>query len=168
MVHVLTAFVVAVFPVLTVYAAVTDFFSMTIANRVSFGLAAVGLVALLMTGTGATEIGWHLAAAAIVFAIGFTCFAFGWMGGGDVKFAAAIALWLGWPHLLEWGVWVGLWGGGLTLLVLASERLLDPLPVLKFGFLAKFHEPRRVPYGIALAAAALQVFAETPWIRAFV
>jgi prepilin peptidase CpaA len=90
------------------------------------------------------------------------------MGGGDVKFATAIAFWLGWPHLLEWGLWVGLWGGALTVLVLASGRLLDPLPVLKIGFLEKFHEHRRVPYGIALTAAALQVFVDTPWIRFFV
>jgi prepilin peptidase CpaA len=165
--HVATMLVVAVFPILAVHAAVTDFFSMTIANRVSLGLLAAGIVALALTDPSLAAFGRHLAAAGLVFAIGFACFVFGWMGGGDVKFGTAIAFWLGWSALLDFGLWVALWGGGLTLLVLASDRLLAPLPILKVGFLQNFHEHRRVPYGIALAAGGLQVFAESSWIRVF-
>ncbi|TBW39227.1 peptidase [Siculibacillus lacustris] len=165
--QVLPAVVTAVFPVLVVHAAVTDFFSMTISNRVSIGLFAVGLAAVALTAGSPAEVGAHFAAAGVVFAIGFACFAFGWMGGGDVKFAAAVAFWLGWPHMLDFGLAVSIFGGGLTLLVLASDRLLDPLPVLKFGFLARFHEHRRVPYGIALSAAGLQIFSQSDWMRVF-
>lgn len=165
--QVATMLVVAVFPILAVHAAVTDFFSMTIANRVSLGLLAAGIVALGLTDPTLAAFGRHFAAAGLVFAIGFSCFAFGWMGGGDVKFASAIAFWLGWSQLLDFGLWVALWGGGLTLLVLTSDRVLDPLPILKVGFLRRFHEHKRVPYGIALAAGGLQVFAESPWIRVF-
>jgi prepilin peptidase CpaA len=106
-----------------------------------------------------------LGAAALVFAVGFACFAMGWMGGGDVKFASAVALWLGWGHLLDYAVTFSVYGGLLTLLALFSDRVLDPLPALKVGFLARFQEHRRVPYGVALSAAALQIFPETLWMR---
>ncbi len=158
---------VLVFPVLVVWAAITDFMTMTIANRVSIGLAAAGLVALAVSAPPLAVVGAHLGAAALVFAVGFACFAFGWMGGGDVKFAAAVALWLGWGHLLDYAMTFTVYGGLLTLLVLFSDRVLDPLPALKVGFLARFQENRRVPYGIALSAAALQIFPETVWMRVF-
>ncbi len=168
MTQVLSMMVVAVFPVLVTWAAITDFMTMTIANRVSIGLFLAGLLALVLTGVPLAGLGAHLGAAALVFAVGFACFAMGWMGGGDVKFAAAVALWLGWGHLLDYAVTFSIYGGLLTLLALFSDRVLDPLPVLKVGFLARFQEHRRVPYGVALSAAALQIFAETPWMRLFV
>ena len=150
MTQVVLAAVVLVFPVLAVWAAVTDFMTMTIANRISVGMALTGLLAVALSAPSLSVFGWHLAAAAVVFAVGFACFAMGWMGGGDVKFAAAIALWLGWGHLLDFAVTFSVYGGLLTLLALFSNRVLDPLPVLKVGFLAGFHEHRRVPYGVAL------------------
>ncbi len=163
----LTQALVLVFPVLVVWAAITDFMTMTIANRISVGLAVVGLAALASTGPTLAEFGAHLGAAALVFAVGFACFAFGWMGGGDVKFASAIALWLGWTHLLDYAVTFTVYGGLLTLIALFSDRVLDPLPALKVGFLARFQEHRRVPYGIALSIAALQILPDTPWMRFF-
>lgn len=159
--------VVVVFPVLVVWAAITDFMTMTIANRVSVGLAVAGLIGLAITAPGWSAVGAHLGAAALVFAVGFACFAMGWMGGGDVKFATAVALWLGWSHLLDYAVTFSVYGGLLTLLALFSDRVLDPLPALKVGFLARFQEHRRVPYGVALSAAALQVLPETGWLRVF-
>ena len=167
MTQVLSMAIVLVFPVLVVWAAVTDFMTMTIANRISVALVVAGLLALASTGAPLAEFGAHLGAAALVFAVGFACFAMGWMGGGDVKFAAAVALWLGWSHLLDYAVTFSVYGGLLTLLALFSDRVLDPLPVLKVGFLARFQEHRRVPYGIALSVAALQIFAQTSWVRVF-
>lgn len=159
--------VVLVFPVLVVWAAITDFMTMTIANRVSLGLGLAGLIALALGSPSLEAAGADLGGALLVFAIGFVCFAMGWMGGGDVKFAAAVALWIGWGHLLDYAVTFSVYGGLLTLVVLVSDRVLDPLPTLKVGFLAHFGEHRRVPYGIALSAAALQIFPSTPWMRVF-
>ena len=166
--QVLFAAVVAVFPVLVVFAAASDFFTMTISNRLTASLALAGLVALAASRPEWAVVGGHLGAAAVVFLVGFLCFARGWMGGGDVKFAAAVALWLGFDHLLDFIVGFSLFGGLLTFGVLAADRLLAPLPALRVGFLARFHEHRRVPYGIALGIAAMLVFAETGWIKAFV
>lgn len=160
------AALVAVFPILVVFAAASDFFTMTISNRLSAGLFVAGLAALAITQPGWPALGAHLGAAFLVFAIGFFCFARGWMGGGDVKFAAAVALWLGWSNLLDFALGFSLIGGVLTFAVLTADRLLTPVPNLKVGFLARFHEHRRVPYGIALSAAALLIFPETGWISA--
>lgn len=160
--------VVALFPVLAVIAAVSDFFTMRIANGLSAALFVAGVAALALAQPGWEAAGGHFAAAGAVFAVGFLCFAFGWMGAGDVKFGAALALWLGWDQVLEFAVGFSIWGGVLTIAVLAADRVLAPVPALKIGFLGRFHEHRRVPYGIALSASALQVFAQTPWLGAFV
>lgn len=158
------AALVAVFPILVVFAAASDFFTMTISNRLSAGLFVAGLAALAIAQPGWVGLGQHLGAAFLVFAVGFFCFARGWMGGGDVKFAAAVALWLGWDNLLDFALGFSLLGGVLTFAVLSADRLLTPVPSLKVGFLARFHEHRRVPYGIALTAAALLVFPQTGWM----
>jgi Flp pilus assembly protein protease CpaA len=63
-----------------------------------------------------------LAAGAVVLAIGFACFAFGWIGGGDAKFAAVIALWLGLGHVLEFLVTSAVFGGVLTIAILTFRR----------------------------------------------
>ncbi len=163
MVHLLGLAVIASFPVLTAFGAATDFLTMTLPNRLTLGLFALGVVALAITAPGWAAVGWHVAAAALVFACGFAVFAMGWMGGGDVKFAAAIALWLGWDNLLEFALGFSIWGGVLTVATLAADRLLEPVPALKIGFLAQFSEHRHVPYGVALAVSALLVFPSTPW-----
>ncbi len=164
----LEAAVVIVFPLLCAYAAVTDFLTMTIANRVSVILIVAYLVLAPFIGLGLATIGMDLAGAAIVFALGFGCFAMGWMGGGDVKFATAIALWLGWQHLLEFAVLFSVFGGLLTILTVLVSRWTEPLPILRVGFLADFQRHRTVPYGIALAAAALAVYPSTVWIKILV
>lgn len=167
MTHALLVVVIALFPVLTALGAATDFLTMTIPNRVTLGLFAAGLVALAATAPGWTEAGWHLAAAGLVFVAGYALFAMGWMGGGDVKFATAIALWLGWGHLLDFALGFSIYGGLLTVTVLIADKALTPLPALRVGFLVKFPEHRHVPYGIALTAAALQLFPTTTWFAAF-
>lgn len=169
---------IVVFPALVAYAAVSDFLTMTISNRLTLALLAGFLVlapfsAMTWPGFGwpigggwaLGNFGWALLGAGLVLAIGFGCFAAGWVGGGDVKFATVVALWLGWDHLLEYAVLFSLYGGLLTIAVLSLSKLIEPLPILQVGFLNRFHQHRRVPYGIALAAAALQVFPETVWLK---
>jgi prepilin peptidase CpaA len=68
-------------------------------------------------------------------------------------------LWLGFGTLPEYLVLASVAGGALTLAVLALRGW--PLPVVTLGWpwLARLREPKNgVPYGIALAAAALLVF----------
>lgn len=155
------------FPMLMAFAASSDLLTMTISNRVSLLLIAGFFVLAVASGMGLTEIGWHIAAGAAVLAVSFTCFALGWIGGGDAKVAAATALWMGFEFLLPYLVIASALGGVLTLALLAFRRW--PLPYAFSGqhWLLRLHHPESgIPYGIALAAGALMVYPETPWIKA--
>jgi prepilin peptidase CpaA len=114
-----------------------------------------------------TDVLWHVAAACIVLVVAFGFFTQGWIGGGDAKLAAATALWLGFDHLLAYLIYASLFGGALTLLLIQFR--LAPLPAVlaKQEWVQRLHrKDGGVPYGIALAAAALAVYPETQWMTA--
>ena len=105
----------------------------------------------------ATAIGCALA----VFIVGAALFARGFLGGGDVKLLTAATLWCGangTPSLL---VLTGILGGVLTLFLLlpfgaqlaaAGRALLGPAAIV-----AEHDTAKSVPYGVAIAGAALIV-----------
>lgn len=155
------------FPALMAFAAASDLFTMTISNRVSMALAAGFLVLAFASGMGLSDLLMHLAAGATVLAAAFVCFAFGWVGGGDAKVAAAAALWFGFGHLMNYLLYASVFGGVLTLLLLQFRQW--PLPYALAGqtWLLKLHAKESgIPYGIALAVGALVVYPETDWIGA--
>jgi prepilin peptidase CpaA len=155
------------FPALMAFAAASDLFTMTISNRVSLALAAGFLLLALMSGMGPSDILMHLAAGATVLAAAFACFAFGWIGGGDAKVAAAAAMWFGFAHLLNYLLYASLFGGVLTLLLLQFRQWPLPYALAGQSWLLKLHAKESgIPYGIALAIGALVVYPETEWIRA--
>jgi prepilin peptidase CpaA len=154
------------FPALIAFAAASDLFTMTISNRVSLALIAGFLVLAPLGGMGLQDMLSHLGAGAAVLAVAFTCFAMGWMGGGDAKVAAAVALWFGFDHLLNFLVYASLFGGALTLLLLQFRQWPLPYPLTSQAWLLRLHDKRSgVPYGIALAIGALMVYPETEWIK---
>ena len=89
------------FPALMAFAASSDLFTMTISNKLSLALAGSFFVLTLVIGMSWPVIGMHLAAATVVLVVSFAFFAFGWIGGGDAKLAAAIALWFGFDNLFD-------------------------------------------------------------------
>jgi prepilin peptidase CpaA len=155
------------FPALMAFAATSDLLTMTISNRVSLLLIAGFFVLAVASGMGPTEIGLHIAAGAIVLALSFTCFAMGWVGGGDAKVAAASALWFGFNFLLPYLLVASVFGGVLTLLLLQFRQW--PLPARLYGqpWLTRLHSNGSgIPYGIALALGALLIYPDTDWVRA--
>ena len=99
--------------------------------------------------------------------VSFGFFSCGWIGGGDAKLAAATALWFGFDLLFTYVLYASVLGGVLTLLLLQFR--LMPLPGLLAGqvWAQRLHrKDGAVPYGIALAAAALVVYPESPWMKA--
>jgi prepilin peptidase CpaA len=165
MVMLTEAISLTVFPAVMAFAALSDLFTMTIANRVS--LILVGGFALLavLGGMSAADILAHVGAAACVLVVTFALFACGWIGGGDAKLAAAAVLWLGFAHLADYLLYASLLGGALTVLLIQFRAL--PLPRMLVGreWAERLH--RRgggVPYGIALAVAALLVYPQTEWM----
>jgi prepilin peptidase CpaA len=155
------------FPAMMALAASSDLLTMTISNRVSLILVGGFFALALVSGMGGMTMLMHVAAAAAVLVAAFICFAQGWIGGGDAKLAAATALWLGFDHLFEYLLYASLFGGALTILLLQYRMM--PLPRLLAGqeWAERLHQKDAgVPYGIALAAAALCIYPDTTWMKA--
>jgi prepilin peptidase CpaA len=155
------------FPAMMAFAASSDLLTMTISNRVSLILIGGFLALALATGMGMAELLMHMAASVTVLVVAFGFFARGWIGGGDAELAAATALWLGFDHLLPYLVYASLFGGALTLLLLQFRMAPLPAMLARQEWIQRLHaKDGGVPYGIALAAAALAVYPETPWMAA--
>ena len=153
------------FPAMMAFAASSDLLTMTISNRVSLILVGTFFVLALASGMGSGDMLMHAGAASIVLVVAFGCFACGWIGGGDAKLAAATALWLGFDYLGSYLIYASLFGGVLTVALLQFR--MWPLPRLLVGqeWAERLHQKDcGVPYGIALAAAALAIYPETPWM----
>lgn len=150
------------FPALMVVAAFSDLFTMTISNRISIALVAIFLPFAYMAGLPPHDIGIHLACGLGVLVLTFSMFAFGWIGGGDAKLAAATAVWMGWEHLGDYGLYSTFIGGMLTLSILFMRTMPLPLFAAKLPWVARLHEHGGgVPYGIALAVAGLLIYPDT-------
>jgi prepilin peptidase CpaA len=147
------------FPALMAAAAVSDLISMTISNRITLLILAGFPVLAYAAGLPLATIGWHGLAGLVMLAIGFALFAMGWIGGGDAKLMAATAVWFGWSHLFEYALLASFLGGGLTLAILFARRYALPLKLGEVDWVARLHDKNNgVPYGIALAAAALVLY----------
>ena len=155
------------FPALMAFAAASDLVTMTISNRISLLLGAGFIVLALLSGMSLHEMLSHAGAGLAVLAVAFLCFAMGWIGGGDAKVAAAAALWFGFGNLLEYLVYVSLFGGALTLLLLQFRQWPLPAALLGQSWLMRLHSKESgIPYGIALALGALLIYPETDWVKA--
>ena len=107
-----------------VWAGIEDARVRTIANWKN---AAIALAAPLWWWTNGLAL-WpdmpmQVALGAIVLAAFCFAFARGWMGGGDVKLIAALALWLPWGGFLAMLMVMSLAGGALTLLFMVERAI---------------------------------------------
>src|SRR5215468_11567578 len=161
-----TALGLVLFPAIMAFAASSDLLTMTISNRVSLTLIVGFFVLALIVGMSGNTMLWHVGAGSVVLTVAFTCFALGWIGGGDAKLAAATALWFGFDHLLPYLFYSSLFGGALTLGLLSFRTLPLPPYLAARQWVLRLHDKQSgVPYGIALAAAALMVYPDTLWMR---
>jgi prepilin peptidase CpaA len=130
-------------------AAVIDARTFTISNRLNLTVA-VGAPLYWLSIALAPWPGMaiQLAAGGIVFLVLAGAFYAGMMGGGDVKLAAALSLWLSPGGTFKFLVLMSLAGGVLTLAIVAWHR-------------AKRREGRpEIPYGVAIAFGALAILAQ--------
>jgi prepilin peptidase CpaA len=143
-------------------AAFEDFRRLIIPNAVPVGLCLLWPLHLMTApgmglAVGATAAG----CAASVFLAGAVLFSRGLIGGGDVKLLAAATLWAGpagTPALL---VLTGVFGGLLCLFVLTPMGQITKAASGQIGLVQESGAANReravVPYGMAIAAAALVV-----------
>jgi prepilin peptidase CpaA len=141
--------------VLLVVAAVIDVRTFTISNRLNLTVALLAPLYWLSKGIPIwPDAAIHVAAAVGVFALLAAAFYAGMMGGGDVKLAAALALWFPPSVTMLFLVLMSIAGGVLTLIVLVVHR-------------AKRKEGRpEIPYGVAIALGALAILAQ-PFLNHF-
>lgn len=150
------------FPFLMAFAAFSDLLTMRISNVLVLALALIFLVTAFAIGLPPMEIATHAGLAAGVLVVGFAFFAFGWIGGGDAKLAAATVLWVGPAVLLPYLVYAALLGGALTLSILALRRWPLPAALSRVQWIDRLHDDKAgVPYGVALAAAGILVYSRT-------
>jgi len=144
-----TDLLLAILAILLVVAAAIDVRTYTISNRLNL---AVALLAPFYWWSIALPL-WpgvalHVAVAAGVFALLAIAFYAGMMGGGDVKLAAALALWFSPAGTLRFLVYMSLAGGLLTLVMVVLHRV-------------RSREGRpEIPYGVAIAIGALAILAQ--------
>lgn len=138
-------------------AAVSDLLTLQIPNWTCALVAVLFLPTALLSGIGLYGIALHYGTGLLLFVIGALLFAYGVLGGGDVKLLAAISIWIGWGNLLPYLLVVSIFGGLLALISILLRRIkrlpafLSSLPWLTPG--ADRKQP--IPYGVAIVAAAL-------------
>ena len=132
-----------------VVAAVIDARTFTISNRLNAAVAAgAPLYWLSISLAPWPGIAIQLAAGAIVFVLLAGAFYAGMMGGGDVKLAAALALWFSPAGTVKFLVLMSIAGGVLTLGILGWHRAQK-----------RVGRPE-IPYGIAIAFGALAILTQ--------
>jgi prepilin peptidase CpaA len=132
-----------------VVAAAIDVRTFTISNRLNLTVALLApLYWLSISLTPWPGMAIQLAAGGIVFVLLAGAFYAGMMGGGDVKLAAALALWFSPAGTVKFLVLMSIAGGVLTLGILA------------------WHRARRgvgrpeIPYGVAIAFGGLAILSQ--------
>jgi prepilin peptidase CpaA len=144
-----TEILLALLALILVVAAIIDVRTFTISNRLNVVVALLAPLFWWSIGLPLWPgVAIHIAVAAGVFAILSIAFFAGMMGGGDVKLAAALALWFSPLATLRFLVFMSIAGGFLTLIVLVVHRVRS-----------RAGKPE-VPYGVAIAIGALAILAQ--------
>ena len=144
-------------------AAAVDLHRRVIPNWNVVATTLLGAVALIASDPSAFWM--HLAIALAVLASGIAVWGLGWLGGGDVKLIAALALWAGPDQVAGLLLTIALSGGALALLVMMRARIVQmPLFVVAQAQAARLapaalrlpawpsaNAARSLPYGVAVA-----------------
>ena len=147
------------------FAAASDLLNMTISNRISLALVAGFAVLAVVCGLTPRRRSRRMRPPGCWCSRRLALFARGLVGGGDAKLAAGAALWFGFGRLADYALLGALLGGVLTLAILAFQFM--PLPTWLAGqsWAVRLHQfDGDVPYGVALAAAALLIYPSTTWM----
>ena len=144
---------------LLAYAAAHDIAVRTVPNRVSIGIALLGLLHAVLAGIVLPGVSIAL----VVFGCGVLAWRAGLLGGGDVKLMAAVSLWFR-PHAEPlFLVMMSILGGVLAVLYLVLGHLVPASGGTPSGNLARRvirAELRRIrrrsplPYAVAIGSAA--------------
>jgi prepilin peptidase CpaA len=159
--------VLLVLPALLATAAGWDLASFTIPNFIQVALLAVFVVLVFALGMSPGVFAMHLLAGLLGLMAGFALFALGYVGGGDAKLFACVALALGLNDLLDYAVLASIFGGALTLCLLMGRKMPLPRFLAEQSWILRLHDEREgIPYGVALALGAFVILPHTEIFRA--
>lgn len=167
----LTTLILIIFSSLMVQAAMTDIRNFTISNKLCLSVALlypIYLISLYLNNVAPNieYIAYSIGISVLVFSILVALFAFGLIGGGDVKLIPAVALWAGPSLTIKFLLITTICGGFVSLLFIISQYLKKYLLKGKSSekinfYVAKSSESdngeKNIPYGIAISAGGLYV-----------
>ena len=164
-----TLALLSVLPALVIAAALSDLTTMRIPNWLSGSLIVGFFPAALAVGLPLSTAGLHGAVALAALLVGMALFALRVIGGGDAKLIAAACLWLGPSASFPFILWTAVFGGGLSLALLAARREVAPHLVGGPVWVQTLLQAKGdIPYGIAIALGALMAFPSSALLKAFV
>jgi prepilin peptidase CpaA len=130
-------------------AAVEDAVRLRISNLTCAIVFACALLAMGFHGFSWTL--WQNAVVCIaILAVGTAAFSAGWLGGGDIKLLSAIGLWMDLRAAAGLLAAVFIVGGLVALIYMAARRMAGS---------NRDKSDRRIPYGLAIVAGAVFIFA---------
>ncbi|HEV3157788.1 MAG TPA: prepilin peptidase [Candidatus Baltobacteraceae bacterium] len=143
----------------------TDVRYRRIPNVLTFTLAAVVLVVQCVNGWGNLAV--SIACLTVVFFLGTVAYVMRWLGGGDVKFAAALSASFGYPDTVAFLLYTSIAGGILALIVSLAHgrlgattanvmRIMQPNTFPQEALAAPL-QPMTLPYAIAISCGTLVV-----------
>lgn len=154
------------FPAVMAFAAAMDMLTMTIPNRVSLLLVGAFFVAAYFAELSVQQVLEHVGTGLAVLVVCFVLFAFGGFGGGDAKLLAASSLWIGFDQLPTYVIGVTFAGGALAILLLVGRKHFPEGSLnAPRWFLQLQARESKMPYGLAIAAAALWVYPQTAFFQ---
>lgn len=150
--------IAAIWGITLIAAAISDLRSFRISNVFPIIIIALFLVNHAMAGfSGAL---WpNLLHFLIALAVGMFLFGRGWLGGGDAKLYASVALWFNWSGAAALIFMTTMAGLLLTIGFIVVRKMGLRKNVAK--------EDRRIPYGVAIAAGGTLTAAWRGWDTVF-
>lgn len=135
---------------LVVGAALQDTRRLKISNLFPIGVIGCFVVWVALIGIHITL--WeNLVAFILTLAAGLVLFSRNWLGGGDVKLLAAVALWFNLANIGHMLCYIAVSGMFLTLAFIFVRRMLPAY----YGNWVALRRRGPIPYGIAIAAGAV-------------
>jgi prepilin peptidase CpaA len=158
----LASILLMTFPVAMAFAAANDLFTMKIPNKISLALVGGFFAVALLTRMPLETFGMNLAIGFAVLSVTFVLFSLNLLGGGDAKLIAAGSVWIGANHIVEYLVFVAIFGGVLSLVILGYRNWFPAQRLALPGWALRLHVRKGpIPYGIAVAAGGLAIFPAT-------
>lgn len=158
-----------IYTILLALAALTDFRTRRIPNRVVLALIVGGITYSLTTMSPLYGLGFSTGGLVVGLVVWLPFYALGWLGAGDVKLAAGAGAWLGAFGVLRASLIGAIIGGAISLALMLWQRSAKGVAVDMLLLLDTIRRRPRtlrvtattaasaqlMPYGVAIALGAL-------------